>query len=273
MPYARRSDLTLYFEQEGEGDPSLLFVHGWCCDHSFFEPQFEHFKSTCTVTTLDLRGCGSSSRPEGGYDIPGLADDVKWLCGELGVVHPVVIGHGLGGMIGIESAARHPTLPRAIVGVDPGPINPTPESQQTFEGFVAEMEGPSGEDVRRAWVEATAGPTVSDDLRRRVVDTMCSVPLSVAIAVIRGVVEWNGVAALGMCDVPVAVLQSATGGDNDPSRLVPLKADLYFGLTVGAGHFHQLEVPDQVTAMIDRFLQLVVPHSSASSVDAGHRST
>jgi hypothetical protein len=27
-------------------------------------------------------------------------------------------------------------------------------------------------------------------------------------------------------------------------------------ITVGAGHFHQLEVPEQVNAMIERFLHL-----------------
>jgi pimeloyl-ACP methyl ester carboxylesterase len=27
------------------------------------------------------------------------------------------------------------------------------------------------------------------------------------------------------------------------------------GITVGGGHFHQLEVPEQVNAMIDRFLE------------------
>ena len=27
-------------------------------------------------------------------------------------------------------------------------------------------------------------------------------------------------------------------------------------MTVGAGHFHQLEVPEQVNAMIERFLAL-----------------
>jgi hypothetical protein len=29
-------------------------------------------------------------------------------------------------------------------------------------------------------------------------------------------------------------------------------------VTVGAGHFHQLEVPDQVNTMIERFLTIAI---------------
>jgi hypothetical protein len=35
-------------------------------------------------------------------------------------------------------------------------------------------------------------------------------------------------------------------------------------MTVGAGHFHQLEVPDQVTAMIERFLEVAVTIESCA---------
>ena len=84
MPYATRDGLRLYYEREGDAEPPLLFVHGWCCDRTFFEPQFDHFKSSHTVVAMDLRGCGRSNRPEAGYDIPTLADDVAWLAGEIG---------------------------------------------------------------------------------------------------------------------------------------------------------------------------------------------
>ena len=87
---------------------------------------------------------------------------------------------------------------------------------------------------------------------------MCSVPLRVAAAVIRGVTTWNGVAALALCTVPVLVLSSAPDRSNDPARLLPFKSDLHFGMTVGAGHFHQPEVPEQVTPMIERFLQVAI---------------
>jgi hypothetical protein len=42
---------------------------------------------------------------------------------------------------------------------------------------------------------------------------------------------------------------------HDPSRLLVLKSNLQVGVTVGAGHIIQLEVPQQVTPMIGRFVQ------------------
>jgi pimeloyl-ACP methyl ester carboxylesterase len=87
---------------------------------------------------------------------------------------------------------------------------------------------------------------------------MSAVPLPIARAVIEGVVRWNGVAALAMCDVPLLVLGSAPGGSNDPSRLRLVKPDTVFGMTVGAGHCHQLEAPEQVNAMIERFLDVAL---------------
>ena len=56
--------------------------------------------------------------------------------------------------------------------------------------------------------------------------------------------------------VPVLLLRARLAEDSDVLRAQELKPDLEVGITVGAGHFHQLEVPEQVNAMIERFLQL-----------------
>ena len=69
MPCAELSGLRLFYERAGSAEPELLFVPGWCCDHTAFQPQFDYFAESHRVTSLDLRGCGQSDVPEDGYSI------------------------------------------------------------------------------------------------------------------------------------------------------------------------------------------------------------
>ena len=257
MPDVTRDGVCLAYALEGSGDPPLVFVPGWCCDRSFFRPQVDHFAATHAVVALDPRGCGESDSPDGGYEVSSHADDVAFLCRELGLARPVVLGHSLGGMVAIELAARHPSLPSAVVALDPGPIDMLPESRAGYDSVLSAMSGPDGEAVRLAFVEGNVPPTADPEIRRHVVETMTSVPLPLATVMLRKAVEWNGVGALRRCAVPVLVLLAATGGSNDPPRVLAHRPNAHIGVTVGTGHFHQLEAPEQVTPMIERFLALV----------------
>jgi len=252
VPHADLSGLKLYYERAGSGLPELLFVPGWCCDHTAFQPQFDHFAKTHAVTAIDPRGVGQSDAPEEGYRIPDFADDLAQLCAVVGIDKPVVVGHSQGGMVAVELGARYPALASALVLVDPGPIHPLPESVKFFASAPEYLEGPGGEDVRRMWVEGMGAR--DEKLARWIVDHMSAVPLPIATAVIRGLSEWNGLGAFVMNEVPTLLLRRKLESDPDALRLLKIRPDLEVGVTVGAGHFHQLEVPEQVNAMIERFL-------------------
>ena len=252
MPYADLADLRLYYERAGSGAGEFLFIPGWCCDHTAFRPQFDHFARTASVTALDLRGCGQSDAPEDGYGIPDFADDVAQLCNAVGIEKPVVVGHSLGGMIAVELGARYPALPSALVLLDPGPIDSLPEDVKHFDAAAKQLAGPGGEDFRRLWVEDMGAR--DEELARWIVDLMSAVPLPIATAVIRQLNDWNGRDAFSLCAVPTLLIAAAPGASRDALRLREIKPDLQVGITVGAGHFHQLEVPEQVNAMIERFL-------------------
>lgn len=75
------------------------------------------------VAALDLRGHGRSDKPDDGYDVPTVADDVAAAIVRLGFDRPVVAGQSWGGNVVVELGARHPDRVRGIVGVDGGLID------------------------------------------------------------------------------------------------------------------------------------------------------
>ena len=127
--------------------------------------------------------------------------------------------------------------PGAVVAVDPGPFDPLPESREAFADHAARIENPAEEDPRHAYVPALFRPSDDQERAKRIANTKCAVPRSIAEAQLNGYLRWNGVAALTACTVPLLVLMPKTGGSNDPARLLALKPDLHVGVTVGAGHF------------------------------------
>jgi pimeloyl-ACP methyl ester carboxylesterase len=248
--------VRLAYEEHGAGNPPLVLVPGWCCDRTLFAPQVEHFRGSHAVLTLDLRGCGASPVADDGYDIPSLADDVGALCDDLDLERPVIVGHSLGGMIGLELAAARPELVGAVVGVDSGPIDPLPGVRDRFRALAEAIEGEDGDAARRAYVEGLFLAEDDADVKHHVLEVMCAVPARVAAAVLRGVVAWDGVAALRACRAPVLEIRATPTGSNAPERLLAVKPEIEIGVTVGSGHFNQLVVPEQVNAIIDRFLSI-----------------
>src|SRR5262245_42984392 len=118
MPDLDRDGTRLYYEEAGSGSPPLMLIHGWTCDRTFLEPQFDHFRRRHRVVRVDLRGHGQSDKPEQEYTMRALADDVAWICGYLGLEKPVLIGHSMGGLISLTLAAEKPEIPGAIVSLD-----------------------------------------------------------------------------------------------------------------------------------------------------------
>jgi len=119
-----------------------------------------------------------------------------------------------------------------------------------FHGFAEELAGSDGEEVRRAYVHDTGAR--DPEIARWIVDLICAVPQHAAAAVIHGVSVWNRSGPLARCALPVLLLRTDLGTDSDVMQLRDIKPDPEVGITVGAGHFHQLEVPEQVNAMIER---------------------
>lgn len=75
------------------------------------------------VVTVDQRGHGQSSKPDGSYDVATCADDLALLIEVLGMDRPAVAGQSWGGNVVLELAHRHGDAVRQIACVDGGFID------------------------------------------------------------------------------------------------------------------------------------------------------
>jgi len=129
--------------------PTMLFLHGLTDSGEGWPEAVEHWQDDYAIVTVDQRGHGGSPRFTADQLVghPGdvMVDDAVALLGQLD--RPVVIGHSLGGAVGLAAAVRRPELVRALVLEDPAPLGP--DEPQRSEARGAEFRA-GIEDSRRA---------------------------------------------------------------------------------------------------------------------------
>jgi pimeloyl-ACP methyl ester carboxylesterase len=257
MAFAGRDGVRLFYDEagaDGNGIP-LLLVHGWTCFHGHFAPQVERFSAGRRVVSVDLRGHGRSD-VAGPFTIETFGDDLAWLCERVGLDRPVVVGHSMGGQIAVHLAATRPDLVRAAVALD-SPFAPAGSMTEGITAFLEALAGPDHLAARQDVMDSGWGPYLDRQQAAEIATVMLETPVEVAAEAITSVTVWDGEGALRSCTVPVLTVHAVAGSVTDSSRLVGDCKHLTVGQTVGAGHFMQLEVPDQVNAMIERFLWMI----------------
>lgn len=251
-----RDGVGLDYSERGTGDPPVLLVHGILCDRRYVAPQLDYLSRTHRTVAVDLRGHGLSDVPAQGYTINGFADDLAWVCAQLELDRTVIVGHSLGGIVALALAARHPEFVGGVVALD-SVLLAGDERSRAMTGLLARLRS---SDYRAAVREYFEGFFIaSDDSERRqwILDQIVRVPPHVGISVWHdGTFDFDDAVAVSALRAPFLYIDAGTP-NVDLDRLRQLAPNLMLGRTVGAGHFHQLEVPDQVNAMIARFLELI----------------
>lgn len=274
-------DLT---EEGGSPGRDLVLVHGWCCDRSCMEPLRQALSGRHRVVSLDLRGHGSSRDPDedgsagvgdhricdpelsAGPVASTIADfsgDVLALCQAADLRGPVVIGHSMGGLVAVDTLARADSplrrsapaswQPAGAVLLDPAPIA-REKGKEFWAQEAQEVRGDHTGEHRREFARSLLLPTDRVDYDE-LIEQMAATPPAVAAGGAQAMATFDGAGALAQLASPALVIHAASA-ERGLEQLVPDRRLLTLGRTVGAGHFHQLEVPEQVLAMIERWLEV-----------------
>lgn len=108
MPITTVNNISLYYEQHGEGRDHLILIGGLSSDHQVWKSSLRHFSKHFRVLIFDNRGAGRSSAPDYPYTTAMMAQDVLQLMDTLDIKRAHVLGHSMGGCIAQQMALIAP---------------------------------------------------------------------------------------------------------------------------------------------------------------------
>ena len=242
-----------------DGAPWLTFANSLVTSLEMWDEQTRALKDRYRVLRYDMRGHGKSDAPPAPYTLAQLASDLFGLWGSLGVDRSHLVGLSLGGMLGIQLAARRPEKFRCLVATDC-----RADANEAYQGVFVERIRVTREQGMAGMVEPTlarfftpafaaAHPDKIETFRRMIRDTAAEGHIGCCEA-LRGLAEGPN---LPKITVPTLY----TGGEHDigaPPDMMRAMAEATPGaryvMLEGAGHISNIEAPDRYLAAIEPFL-------------------
>lgn len=103
--------MDFHYSISGEKDrPVVLWAHGWGQSHLAFMPLIASLERMGKHIALDLPGFGKTAVPPEGWGTADYADSAAALIEKNGWAPVIWVGHSFGCRVGLQLAARHPSL-------------------------------------------------------------------------------------------------------------------------------------------------------------------
>lgn len=133
MERARVNGVELEYEVQGSGEPVLLLHGGLLADENTPLLKEAALTDNYRVINYHRRGFAGSEHPEGKAQIGDQVADARALLDELGVERTHVVGHSLGGVIGVQLALDDPERVNDLALLEPALMGAIAKSQASPE--------------------------------------------------------------------------------------------------------------------------------------------
>ncbi len=241
--------VKIAYIDEGKGETAILFVHGWCCDKSYWKEQISHFAKNYRVAALDLGGHGESGKNRKDFTIASFAQDVKAVIEKLKLKKVILVGHSMGGYVIAQTAAILPEKVIMIVGADTFQNMADILTPEQAEGYLK----PFKEDFKTTtvgFVKTMFPKTADQKLVDKIAEQMSNGYAPMGISAMKDMLYMDGRALEGKIKCPFKSINS---------DLFPTETEInrkYYPsfevkLMKGYGHFVQIENAPMFNSLLE----------------------
>ncbi|MDP2765221.1 MAG: alpha/beta hydrolase [Brevundimonas sp.] len=282
-PAAGHGDAHAEFESgrfhvriDGPAHPvgDVILIPGLSSSPHVWDTLTEQLKGRYRVHRIHVQGFAGAPAEDnatGPVSAP-VAEDLARYIAEKGLNQPAVIGHSMGGTIGMMLAARHPESVGRLMVVDMvpfmgamfGPPGTTAESVAPMaDQIYAGMTAASDEQYQQQAAASVIGMINTESLRERPLQDTARSDRAVSSAAFRELIVTDLSAEIGRITAPTTVLYVKF---NDP-RMTDVMVDGIYrasyanlpGATLtridDSAHFIMLDQPDRFAAEVNAFLE------------------
>lgn len=110
--------VKIAYNEIGEGNKTLVLVHGWACDKTYWNKQIPVLKDQYRIITIDLAGHGESGTSRSKYTVDNYAKDILTVIIHLKLDSIILIGHAMGAGVVLKVGANFLDKTKAVISVD-----------------------------------------------------------------------------------------------------------------------------------------------------------
>jgi len=249
-----KDGVKIAYSVYGRGEPTLVFVHGWCGNRSVWYKQVPYFAKKYRVVVLDLGGHGASGRQRQVYTQEAFGNDVAAVVNAAGADKVILIGHSMSGTVILEANRLFKGKVCGLIAVDTLENFERVATPEEIGKYIDPMKKDfvkgSGAFVREMFT-ADADPK----LVKLVIANVSSVTPAIAISTLECYFNTPVIPLLRDVHVPLWCLNADLWPSSPEINSKYLKS-YHLRVMPGVGHFLMVEAPDefnrQLEGMINR---------------------